>query len=168
MAKSSAFGFTNTTASTGTGNKITCVKLQEQSNYGVVVDEPTECRVTNTTTAIGRDELITRFNNPIKKVNTNLKIVNPDKVTDGISYGVIVEAVLTTTDSVDATYRVDEPVVCSISVRHPRSGNVTAANVLTLVSRAVSAFMGDYATYTTAEVDKLMRSALQPAPDFVA
>jgi hypothetical protein len=168
MAKTSSFGFSNTTASSGSGNKITCVKLQEQTNYGVVVDEPTECRITNTTAAVGRDELITRFNNPIKKVNTNLKIANPDKVQEGISYGVIVEAVLTTTDSVDATYRVDEPVVCTIQVRHPRSGNVSASNVLTLVSRAVSAFMGDYATYSTAEVDKLMRSALQPAPDFIA
>lgn len=168
MARSSSFGFTNTTASTAAGNTLTLVKIQEQSNYGVTANGTDEVSMTNSTCPVSRDEIITHFNQPLKKVATKLDIVNPGPVENGVRYGVVAEAILSTGDSADPTYRVDEPIVVQITVRHPKSSNITAAHVNTMVIRALSALYGDVATQSMNHLTELAKSALQPDGDFVA
>lgn len=168
MAKVSSFGFTNNTSSSAAGNKLPLVKIQEITNYGITNNGPEEVSMTNSTAAVSKDEIITHFNQPLKKINTKLDVVNPGPVDAGMRYGVIAEAILTTTDDTDATYRVDEPIVVQLTVRHPKSGNITPTHVSTMVIRALSAFYGDVATNSYTHITELMKSALQPDQDFVS
>lgn len=165
MAKTSEFKYTNKTE---TGAIIKLVKINEQSDYGITSDEPTSCSMANTTAPIGQDEVVTNFCTPIKTVNSTLTMPHPSPVKNGIQYGVKVESTLVTTDSSDATYEVDEPCVVQISVRHPRSTNFTSTLVSEAVQRAISAFYGNLFDATNDHVAMLMRSALQPMPDFAS
>jgi hypothetical protein len=161
----SDFGFTNREE---TGAIIKLVKINETTDYGVTSDEPTECIMANTTAPIGKDELVTNFCTPIKNVNSKLDMANPGPMTKGIQYGTRVDATLVTTDSSNPAYEIDEPIVVQISVRHPRSNHFTSALVSEAVNRCISAFYGNLFDSSTDHVGQLMRSALQPMPDFPA
>lgn len=160
MARTSNFTYTNTTASTST---IAKVQIKENTDYGVITDEPNECSMSNLTAPVGQDEIITNFCSPIKRINSKVSVANPGPE-GGIQYGVRIDSVLVTTDTADTTYELDEPIVVQISVRHPRSSNFTTTLVNKAVARAISAFYGQ----NNAEAGMLMRSALQPMADYTA
>jgi hypothetical protein len=158
MALTSSFNFTNTSA---TAHKaVGLFDMGELTNYGLERDEPEEVVLTNTTTAIDKGEVITYQSRKTKGVSTTLDLSYRNPIAAGVQYGVKVEAVLTTTDSSDATYRVDDPVVCTISFRHPKSSNISQANVATMLARAISALQKEDGTWRIAE---LMRSANKPS-----
>lgn len=163
MAKTSQYTYSNTTE---TGAVLKLIKINEQTDYGIVSDEPTACSMANVTAPIGQDEIITNFCTPIKNVNSSLQMANPAPVKNGIQYGVKLEGTLVTTDSTDTSYEVDEPIVVQISVRHPRSTNFTSTLVNQAVQRAYSAFYGNLFDQDTDHIAQLMRSALQPMADF--
>jgi len=160
MARTSNFTYTNIAASTATVAKV---QIKENTDYGVIADEPTMCSMSNLTAPVGQDEIISNFCEPIKRINSKVKVANPGPE-GGIQYGVRIDSVLVTTDTADTTYELDEPIVVQISVRHPRSSNFTAQLVNTAVRRAVSAFFGQ----NNAQAGMLMRSALQPMADYTA
>jgi hypothetical protein len=164
-ATTSGYGFTNTEE---TGAIIKLTKINEQTDYGVVTDSPNKCSMSNVTAPIGRDEIITNFCDKISNVNTLLDIANPGPTTKGIQYGTRVDATLVTTDSGDTSYEVDEPIVVQLSVRHPRSNHFSSELVSEAVQRCISAFYGNLFDNTQDHIAQLMRSALQPMPDFPA
>lgn len=159
MALTTSFGFTNTPAEPA--GSLDLYNLQVLENYALVLDEPTECRLINTTAPVDREEILSYRAKDIKNVSTNLNVQNPSPVTGGIQYQAQLEAILTTEDATTG-FRVDEPIVVLISVRHQKSGNITPEHVLTLVSRAASHLRTEENAWRFKE---LMRSSLKPTTD---
>jgi hypothetical protein len=158
MARTSAFGFTNVTD----GADITPKKLGLVSNYAVTSDTANEVGLNNKTAPIDVQEVISIRSRSIPAVNHNLNIQYPSPVKSGIQYTIQEEATLSTTDSADSSFRVDEPIVVTLGIRHPKSGNIDNAKVATVVMRALSACMRADGTW---RFDDFMRSAERPVVD---
>jgi hypothetical protein len=159
MAKVSAFGFSNTTDGTHT---ITPKALGLTTNYALTGEDANNAILNNKTAPIDAEEIVTFRSRSIASVNTDLNIQNPSKVKSGIQYQVQLEDVLVTTDSEDAAFRVDEPIVALLTIRHPRSGNITDAHVATVINRLISCLMKSDGTWRFAD---LMRGAERPIAD---
>jgi hypothetical protein len=159
MAKVSGFTFTNTTAGS---NTVTPIALGLTSNYAVSADTANQAILNNKTAGIDSQELVSFRTLNLRDVSNNLDIRNPAPVKSGIQYGVQVEETLVTTDTTDATYRVDEPIVVSVNIRHPKSGNITSAIVAQAFLRTISCLMKTDGTW---RFDDLMRSAERPIAD---
>lgn len=159
MALTSTFGFTNTTATTS--RAVSLYDMDITTDYALTLDEPTECRLINTTAAVDREEILSYRCKDLAKVNTNLNVQNPNPVGGGVQYQVQMESILTTEDA-SIGFRVDEPIIVQISVRHPKSGNITPTHVATMIQRAVSALETDSGAW---RIKELMRSALKPTTD---
>lgn len=159
MAKVSDFKFTNTTDGSKT---VTPKVLKLTSNYSVSGESADTSVLNNKTAPIDAEEIITFRSRQLPKVNTDLNIQFPSKVAGGIQYQVMVEDTLSTTDTVDADFRVDEPIVAQLTIRHPKSGNITGALVGQAVTRLLSSVMKEDGTW---RFDDLMRSAERPVID---
>lgn len=159
MAKTSAFMYTNTTAST---HDITPVLLGVTTNYALSTDKADEAVLNNKTAPIDAMEIISYRSRDIAKINHGLNLQNPSPVKGGIQYGAQVEETLVTTDTSDASFRLDEPIVVSITIRHPKSGNIGNPQVGEAVNRAVSALKRSDGTW---RFDDLMRGAERPVVD---
>jgi hypothetical protein len=159
MAYSTDFGFTNRDATAA--RAVPLYDMDITSNYALQKDEPTECRLVNTTAAVDREEILSYRCKDLTRVNTNLNIQNPSPVQGGVQYQVVMEALLTS-ENPDTGFRVDEPIVTTISVRHPKSGFITPDHVATMIGRTASAFETDAGQW---RIKELMRSALKPTED---
>lgn len=159
MAKSSAFSFTNTTAQSGS---ITPIALGLVSNYAVAEDTANMAVLNNKTALIDAQELVSYKSTSLKEIKNGLNIQYPAPTTAGLQYSVQVEETLVTTDSADPSFRVDEPIICNISFRHNKSGNISSTIMVEVLKRAVSALMHDNGTW---RFDDLMRSAERPVTD---
>jgi hypothetical protein len=157
--KTSSWGYTNNVDSAAT---ITPKALGLKSNYAVVTDTSNEVVLVNTTTPIDQTEVVTLRHSVIPKVNTSstLPVPNPAPVKTGVSYQVQSEVTLRTTG--DDGSITDHPIVFYTSIRHERSGDLTAAVVQEAFIRHISCFLKNDGTY---RFNELMRSALQPATD---
>jgi hypothetical protein len=132
------------------------------TNYATDSVSPNAANLSNKTAPIDIEELISYRSRDIDKVPTQLNIQYPSKVTQGVEYGVKVEATLSTTDSADASFRVDEPIVMTLAIKHPKSGNISNALVSQLFVRMVSTLVRSDGTY---RFDDLMRGAEMPVVD---
>jgi hypothetical protein len=160
MSKVSAFGFTNATDSS---NTVTAKSLGLTSNYALATDTSDTATLNNKTAPIDLQEVISFKSGTIANLKSNaVNIQYPSKVTQGVSYSVQVTDTLSTTDTADATFRVDEPIIATISVRHPNSGNITSAHVATVLTRALSALIKADGSW---RFDDLMRGAERPVVD---
>lgn len=159
MAKVSAFGFTNNSDSS---NEITLKSLGLTSNYALTAEDANNAVLSNRTAPIDAEEIVTFRTRSISTVNTDLNIQNPSKVKSGIQYQVQLEDTLVTTDTEDASFRVDEPVVALLTIRHPRSGNITEAHVGQIFTRLISCLMKNDGSWRFAD---LMRGAERPIAD---
>lgn len=159
MSYATSFGFTNTDATVS--RTVSLYDMDITSNYALRMDEPTECRLVNTTAAVDREEILSYRCKDLTRVNTNLNIQNPSPIAGGVQYQAIMEALLTTEDSTTG-FRVDEPIVVTISVRHPKSGFITPAHVATMIGRTASALETDAGQW---RIKELMRGALKPTVD---
>jgi len=157
--KTSAFGFTNATDSS---NKVTMKSLGLTSNYSLTTDNADVATLNNKTAPVDQEEIISFRSRDIGAVNSTLNIQYPSKVKSGIEYSLKIEDTLSTTDSSDADFRVDEPIICTVTFRHPKSGNISGTQVATVFVRAISALMKADGTW---RFDDLMRSAERPVVD---
>jgi hypothetical protein len=155
MAKTSTFKYTNTTAS---ANDVTAIALDVIGNYAVERDTARNAVLNNKTAPIDAQEVISYRSADIAEVRNSLNIQNPAKVGSGIQYSVQIEDTLVTEDS-STDFRVDEPIVATLSIRHGKSGNITNAIVAQVVTRLISACMRADGTW---RFDDLMRSAERP------
>jgi hypothetical protein len=156
MSRTSSFLFTNTEAGSHT---VTQVALDLVGKYALAEDSSNTTVLNNKTAPIDAMEIVTFRSRDIAKVNTDLVMSNPSKVLRGIQYGVQVEETLVTTDDADTTFRLDEPIVVTLNIRHPKSGNITNDLVAQAVTRAISSLMRADGTW---RFDDLMRSAERP------
>jgi hypothetical protein len=159
MAKVSAFGFTNATDSS---NEITLKALGLTGNYALTAEDANNAILSNRTAPLDAEEIVTFRTRNIASVNTDLNIQNPAKVKSGIQYQVQLEDTLVTTDTEDATFRVDEPVVALLTIRHPRSGNIAEEHVKQVVTRLFSCLVKNDGSW---RISDLMRGAERPIAD---
>lgn len=159
MAKVSTFSFTNTTAGT---NQVTPPALGLTTNYALAAEDANNAVLNNKTAPIDAEEIVTFRSRPIAQVNTDLNIQYPSPVKSGIQYQVQVEDVLTTTDTADASFRVDEPIVALLTIRHPKSGNINNAIIAQVMQRLIGCVLKADGTW---RFDDLMRSAEKPVVD---
>jgi len=159
MARVSAFGFTNTTPGS---NTVTPIALGLTSNYALADEDANNAILNNKTAPIDAEELITFRSRSIAQVNTDLNIQYPSPVKGGIQYQVQVEDVLTTTDTADASFRVDEPIVALLTIRHPKSGNIGSTQIAAVMNRLLGCIMKSDGTW---RFDDLMRGAERPIVD---
>lgn len=158
MAKTSSFKFTNVTDSTVT---VTPKKLGDVTNYAVQSNDANSVVLNNKTAPIDSEEILTYRSRDIQKVNTDLNIQYPSPVKSGIQYQVMIEDTLCTEDAT-ANFRVDEPIVAQLTIRHPKSGNITSDIVAQVVTRLISACRTDAGTWRFTD---LMRGAERPISD---
>lgn len=159
MSKVSGFGFSNTTDGTHT---VTQKLLGFSSNYTITKDTATETAMDNKTAPTDCQELISFRCHDIKTVSTALNIQFPSPVKAGVNYQIEVQDTLSTTDTADPSFRVDEPIVMYLTIRHPKSGNIGNAQVATVFQRLVSALMRSDGTW---RFDDLMRGGEKPTAD---
>jgi hypothetical protein len=130
------------------------------SNYAVTEDTARAAVLNNKTAPIDQEEIISFRSKDLPNINHSLVIQNPAKVDAAMQYGVQIEEVLTTTDSDDPSFRVDEPIVITATVRHPKSGNFTNSIVAQAFVRMISSLVRADGSW---RFDDLMRSAERPA-----
>jgi hypothetical protein len=159
MAKTSTFGFTNTSAGS---NTVTPLALGLTGNYSLTADNADVATLNNKTAPVDQEEIISFRSRDLGSVNSTLNIQYPSRVSTGIEYSLKLEDTLSTTDSADADFRVDEPIICTITFRHPKSGNIGNTQIGTVFLRAISALMKEDGTW---RFDDLMRSAERPVED---
>lgn len=162
MARTSSFGFTNTTGST---HPLTPTELGlVGTNYTIQDDKDAKGKALNQIKCVNKtaptdcEEVIVFKVQDIDSVTAKVEIENPAKSTKGVQYTVMSHCVLTTTDP-DYDFRVDEPIVASIQIRHNKSGNITPEHVGTVLMRAVSACRRNDGSW---RFDDLMRGADKP------
>lgn len=159
MAKTSSFSFTNTSAGT---HPVTPTALGLTSNYALVGEDANNTILNNKTAPIDAEEIITYRTRPIAQVNTDLNVQYPAPVKNGIQYQVQLEAVYTTVDSADPSFRVDEPIVMLLTIRHPKSGNIKSAAIQELFQRLTGCVQKADGTW---RFDDMMRGAERPIVD---
>jgi hypothetical protein len=159
MAKVSNFTYSNTTDSSHT---IAPKLLGLVSNYSLTGDVADVVTLNNKTADIDSEEIVQIRSRYAEKVNNLVNVMYPAPVAKPIEYSVRLEDILKVTDTADASFRVDEPISCTIAIRHNKSGNITNAIVAAVVVRALSAFVKADGTW---RFDDLMRSAERPVVD---
>lgn len=159
MGLTSKFGFTNNQASTKTAPLVTTKVLE---NYALTKDEPTVCALSNMTAPVDQPEVVSFGCTEIPQVSSSIKNLYPPKVKSGVQYQIKVEELLSTTSTDDAGFRVDDPIVAYLTIRHTKSSNVKPADVDAVISRLRS-FL--YKEDGTTRINELMRSALKPTQD---
>lgn len=150
MALTTEFKFTNTTSSLT--KSLGLYDMKETTKYSTRRSTATEVVRGNSTTGLGADELVKFKSNRIPQVNTDLKLSRAAVNVAGVSYGVEVHATLVSTDSGDATFRQEMPIVCNISFRHPLDSKITETHVKTILARALSSLIKEDNTTRIADL----------------
>jgi hypothetical protein len=132
------------------------------TNYASIQEDSNTAVLNNKTAPIDAEEVVTYRSKNLPKVDTGLNIQYPSPVKTGIQYQIMVEDTLSTTDDSDPSWRVDEPIIAQLTIRHPRSGNINNDIVGQVVTRLVSAAMKADGTW---RFDDLMRGAEKPVID---
>lgn len=156
MSKTINFLYTNSGTENNHPVVADCIGLT--TNYSFTADTPEECTLDNKTAPIG-SELITYQCRDIKNVNTALNVQYPSPVKSGVQYTIKLEELARVSDSTDASFCVDEPIVITLSVRHHKADLITNDVVTTAFKRLVSAIERTDGTF---RFDDLMRSAERP------
>lgn len=156
MSKTINFLYTN--AGTENTHPIVADRIGLTTNYSFTADTSEECTLDNKTAPIG-SELITYQCRDIKNINTALNVQYPSPVKSGVQYTIKLEDLARVSDSVDASFCIDEPIVITLSVRHHKADLITNDVVTTAFKRLISAIERTDGTF---RFDDLMRSAERP------
>lgn len=160
MATTSSFGFTNTTA----GSTLASTAIGAKTNYAPIpTSQPgQEYAITNSTCPVDQGEEICYRSRNIKSVASALPIVYPARVSGGVEFGVRVDEILRTVDG-NGVILCDEPIVCTVTFKAPRSSNVTQAILDEVWARTLGSLYD--ATNKRYRFMDLMKTALEPVND---
>ena len=156
MSKTIGFLFTN--KGTQNTHPVAADLIGLTTNYSFTADTPDECTLDNKTAPIG-SELITYQCRDIKNVNTALNVQYPSPVKTGVQYTIKLEDLARVSDSADASFCVDEPIVITLSIRHHKADLITNEVVTQAFKRLISTIERTDGTF---RFDDLMRSAERP------
>lgn len=136
--------------------------LHLTSDYGIKVNEPNEVQLTNRTTPIDQEEIITFQATTTKKIPLKVRPSYYQATGDNLMYGVRVDNVLRVTSDQNDSVVEDLPIVCNLTIKHPRNRQIREIDVLQCMSRLFSACFKDDGT---SRIPDLMKSSLEPAED---
>lgn len=159
MALSSSFGFTNETASWGVTPSI----MEVVTGFGTKVDDPEEYSCTNSECPVDQQELVTFQCKEVKNIASKLGNQYPPEVQGGVQYVIRLDELLKTTSSTDDSFRVDDPIVMYLTVRHPLTSRITTAHLKTLMQRLLGSMLDSNGEF---RYEDLMKSALRPAGEY--
>lgn len=154
----SSFAFTNSTA----GKSVATTNVGLVSNYARIMDEPTEARLNNLTAPVDQGELVTLRCRKVARVATEQQIMYPARVEAGVEYGIRIDEILRTVDP-NGVIICDEPIVASITIKHPLSSNISDEIVTQVFTRLLGACYDQ--TNSKYRWGDLMRQALLPTSD---
>lgn len=157
MARTSNFGFTNTTASSHT---VAPIDIKVVTNYGEMPADDNTALLSNKTCALDQPELISYSHKYMKKVDSKASVQNPARVTDAIQYQIRVDDILRT--SGDSEPIVDNPIVAYLTIRHELSGNIQASDIEAVVNRLLGACRTSAGAWRFGD---MMRGMLKPVND---
>lgn len=160
MARSTSWGYTNSTASTATA---ALAQLGEYSNYGVLQDSPEACRLTNKTSPLDQPERVT-FRCTAQDISIK-DLANPGPSKGGVLYSCRVDDILRVADpaGTGSATVVDEPISMWLTIKHSTSNSWTNTDVATVLGRLLGALYDE--TGNKWRFEDLMRSALRPKND---
>lgn len=160
MAKSSTFGYTNT----GANENVTVkpISIGEVTNYALVEDEEGITLLSNLTSPVDQGERVSVKAQLIPKVTSSVNNLHPAPVSQGVQYSIKVEDLLSTTDDTDSDFRVDDPIVVTLTVKHTLSKYITPDIVNGVIARALGAL---YCADGTSRINALMRLATKAVND---
>lgn len=162
MAISKTWGYGSSTAST---EKLTAAVMNVNSDFALLKDEPTECVVGNTGSALDLGENVSYSCVKIPTVASGLDNQYPPAVKSGVQYVIKVEEQVKLTDSGNAAYAEILPVTAYVTIRHPKNGNLTSSDIDTVFARLIGACYKTEGGVTSTRFNDLMRSALRPTSD---
>jgi hypothetical protein len=159
MALTKSFGYTN---GTPTLNKPTVTLIGPVANYSVVTDDPGNYAATNKTSPMDQAEIVSYKCSKVAKVSTSIPVANPVSNLSGMQYVVKLEEILRIGSDTDPTFKQDLPIVAYFTLRHPRSSNITQADLDAVLLRLLGAV---YKSDGTSRLMDLARGALKPTVD---
>lgn len=154
MSKITSWGSTNVSPSVKEINPTVLNLFSEYASEAT----PGGTVYKNLTGPISCQERLTIKASSGQKVKLKRPIAFPPKVNQGVMYSIQLEDILSTTDSEDATFRVDNALAVTITVRHDESDYITAEHVEAAISRALGGF---YYSDGTTRIPRLMKLATQ-------
>ena len=158
MAKSTSWGFTNT--SDNTHKTIAPTILNEDTEYAIIEDEAGVTVLANLSSPVDQGERVSIKAQVLDKVTlSNVKNAYPAPVQQGIQYSIKIESLLSTTDSAAPGYRIDEPICATLTFKHALSANITPEHIDTIIKRVLGAI---YKADGSSRVASLMRLATKP------
>lgn len=156
MAISTQFGYTNKTAST---KPVTPVNIEVMTKYAPIIDEPTQSVLSNLTCPSDQAELVSYKCQTVKGVSTSQENLYPPTVKTGVQYVIKIEELASTRSDTDPTFRVDNPVVAYLTIRHSKSAYITDAMIGEVVTRLLGACQKTDGSWRFSD---LMRNSLRP------
>lgn len=135
------------------------------SEFALVEDEPTQCSLMNKTSSVDLGERLTYGCRTIPTVSSGLDNMHPGRVQTGVQYQIKLDEQLSVQSDADPNYRVDLPIVATLTIRHTKDGNIGNNEIGTVVERLVSACMQKSGSTMTWRFEDLMKSALRPTVD---
>lgn len=156
MAITTTFGFSNKTAGT---KPVTPTNLEVLTKYALTVDEPNQATLSNITCPSDQAELISYKCQALKSVSTSQENLYPPTVKTGVQYVIKLEELASTKSDTDPTFRVDNPVVAYLTIRHSKSSYITDAMIGEVVNRLLGACQKSDGTWRFGD---LMRNSLKP------
>lgn len=164
MAQSISYGYTDTAISGVTSLTLPRGLINFKSDFSVQKNATTDITLVNLTSPVDRPEKFRFALSNVDNIYANTGI-DPSvwgATKQGQSLLIQLTEVLSVTDSVDPSYRVDLPVQCNISLKVPKNSLVTPEYLLTLIGRAVSGAFGTGETSTNG-IKRLIHGSLIPA-----
>jgi hypothetical protein len=143
---------------------VTPSSINPVSSFALIQDEPDECRLRHQQ-AVDNAEMLTYMCKDIGNVGTYLKSVHPTPVKAGVQYSVRLDEQLKLTSSDEPTYAETVPVVATLTIRHPKNGNITTGDIETVFKRLIGACYKEVSGTVSSRFGDLMQSALRPVND---
>lgn len=164
MAQAINTGYTDTAISGVTSLALPRGLINFAKDFRVQKSGVADVTLVNLTSPIDRAEKFRFALSDIANIYTNTGI-DPSvwgANKQGQSLLVQLSEVISVTDSVDPSYRVDLPIVCNITLKTPKSSLISADQLITFVGRAVSGLFDTGSTGTSGIV-RLEHGSLVPS-----
>lgn len=163
MSKSTSFGYTDTADGGATTQSFTRANLNWVTDFVLTADAEGKAMATNRTSPLDQLEKVRIESSPIadvyKGTSIDPTVYAPSR--QGVSIVCQVMDILRVSESIDPSFQIDLPISAHIVVKVPLSTYVTAANVESVIGRALSCF---YASndITTDRITALLRGSMTP------
>lgn len=159
MALTHTWGYGSSAASSQT---VTAASIKPVSTFALVKDEPDNCELINNNSLLDVGEKLSYSAINVNNVASRLDNQYPAPVNSGVQYVVRLDEQLLLTSSGEASFKEILPVTAYVTIRHPKSGEISSSEIDTIFQRLIGACLKSDGTTRFSD---LMKSALRPTTD---